>query len=156
MSSPNRSLARSLRSLALLLGLSASTLVGGCGVAGSGASSASPSVSPSSATSLSTGALEGQVVARATCGAQNPVATCTPAPVVGEVVIVRTTSGAVVAMATTDADGRFRLTLAPGHYLAQARSGSGSGAATTAAVSVTVAPGRTTAVQLVASSPPRP
>lgn len=139
-----------------MLGVGVVALTTGCGAAGLGASLATPGASPSSTSSQSTGALAGQVVARTTCGVQNPVATCTPAPVSGAVVTVRTTNGAVVATVTSDTYGQFRLTLTPGYYLAQARSGFATGATDSAPTSVTVESGQTTTVQLVVSSPPRP
>lgn len=74
-------------------------LVAACGSSGS----RSPS---------STGTLAGRVVAQSAC---TPEGECLPKPVAGALVVVRQ-NDSERARATTSADGRFRIQLAPGHY----------------------------------------
>jgi hypothetical protein len=47
---------------------------------------------------------------------QPPDPACAPRPVAGAVLVIQNPAGAEVARATTDKDGRFSVTLAPGAY----------------------------------------
>ena len=71
---------------------------------------ASPSASPD-------GGIRGAAVAGPTCPVERPGdPACAGRPVAGAVVIVRNADGTEVARATTDAEGRYQMAVAPGRY----------------------------------------
>jgi hypothetical protein len=165
-----RSLRLILRYLTGLLLLASIASVAACGAMTTSTTNttttggAHPLSSPSSTSGFSTagapspGALVGQVVARSSCPVRNPVSPCTLVPVSGATVTVRTTtSGAVMATATSDTHGRFRIPLPPGRYSVSAASGAGAHAAPTAQMTVDIATGHTATIQIVVSAGlPRP
>jgi len=68
-----------------------------------------------------TGTIVGDVVAGPTCPvaqAENP---CPPQPVAYRMVSIETPAGATVATTTTDVDGHFSVSIAPGMYVVQVK-----------------------------------
>jgi hypothetical protein len=61
--------------------------------------------------------IEGTALAGPVCPVERPGdPACAPRPIAGALVIVRGVDGAEVARATTDADGRYQVAVAPGRY----------------------------------------
>jgi hypothetical protein len=102
------------------------------------APAASPSASPSP--SVQTGVLEGIALAGPTCPVVTdpPQSGCEDRPVVGARLEIVDEDGAQVATATTGADGRFQVELAPGTYAVRPQPVEGL-MQTAASVSVNVA-----------------
>jgi hypothetical protein len=63
------------------------------------------------------GVLSGKVVAGPTCPVERAEDPCQPVPVAHREVRIQTPGGTVAATVTTDAQGRFSATLAPGAYV---------------------------------------
>ncbi|HKV83974.1 MAG TPA: carboxypeptidase-like regulatory domain-containing protein [Ktedonobacterales bacterium] len=119
----------------------------GCGVSAGGSSA-------------SQGVISGVVMAGPTCGAEpagSPGA-CAPRPVAGKTVNIiaigstatvtsaQLPTGPIVASATTNAQGRFRVSVPPGRYLAVVAPTSGFGMRQISFPQVTVAGGQTATV----------
>lgn len=68
-----------------------------------------------------TGSLSGRATAGPVCPVEQvpPDPACAPRPVAGAIIVVRDPQGREVARATTDADGRYRLTLPAGEYVVE-------------------------------------
>ena len=62
--------------------------------------------------------VSGLAVAGPVCPVEtaSPDPACDPRPVAGAEMVIRDTAGNVVTRSSTDAEGEFRLTLAPGSY----------------------------------------
>ncbi len=125
-------------------------LMSGCGVTTSGNAGTSPESSATSAPAH--GTLSGQVVARASCGAQNSVTPCPLAPVPRAALNILTPAGAVVTSVTSDQQGRFSVTLPPGSYMVQPAPTSGTAGIKGPAVAATVVAGQTVSIQVVVSA----
>ena len=94
------------------------------------------------------GTLTGDVVAGPTCPVQGETP-CPPAPVTDRQVTIKTSSGAVAATATTDAQGHFSVSLAPGSYDVQVAIIPGQiGMRQTTPGQVTIVSGQTTHLQI--------
>ena len=78
-----------------------------------------PSNQPCSSEPTSKGTLSGTVVAGPTCPVENAEQPCPPRPVPNRLVLIETTGGTIVIRVTTDQQGHFRITLAPGTYQVQ-------------------------------------
>jgi hypothetical protein len=95
------------------------------------------------------GTLAGDVVASPTCPVQQAENPCPPKPVADRQVMIETPSGAVAAKAMTDAQGHFRVTLAPGAYTVKVAIVPGLvGMRQDTPANVTVVDGRTTSVTI--------
>ena len=152
-----------LRSLLLALGVT--LCMAGCGTVTSNAGlSSSPAGasstgtvtratgSPTNASVAAKGTLAGRVMARSSCGAQNPVSSCPLTPVHNAALSIETASGAVVVTVTSDQQGRFSVSLSPGHYRVQPVMRSGAAKVRGAGVAVDIVSGRTVSVQIVVTS----
>lgn len=123
--------------LALLLAIGA--LLTACGVSTTSASRATP-----------TGQLEGTVVAGPTCPVERPDQPCPPRVVPGRTVRIETPQGSVIATTTTDAQGHFAFSLAPGSYLVRVEIVPGSvGMRQQTPGDVMVSAGSVTTIQIV-------
>ena len=91
-------------SLALLVGFSIA--VAGCGASGGGTGASGPY-----------GTLVVHVVAGPTCPVENVDHPCPPLLIAHRRATIATLSGAAAATATTDAQGQFSVSLAPGAYV---------------------------------------
>lgn len=108
----------------------------------------------------SQGVISGVVMAGPTCGAEpaGSPAACAPRPVAGRTVNIiaigatatitsaQLPTGPIAASATTDAQGRFHVSVPPGHYLAVVTPSSGFGMRQISFPQVTVAAGQTATV----------
>jgi hypothetical protein len=95
------------------------------------------------------GTLAGDVVASPTCPVQQAENPCPPKPVADRQVVIETPSGAVAAKATTDAQGHFTVTLAPGSYTVKVAIVPGLiGMRQDTPANVTVVDGRATSVTI--------
>jgi hypothetical protein len=111
----------------------------GCGVSGAGGTSASTQ-----------GTLVGKVVAAPTCPVERAEQPCQPVPVAHREVRIQTPGGTVVARVTTDAQGRFSATLAPGAYVVRVAIVRGQvGLRQLSPGDVTVRAGETTSVTIM-------
>jgi hypothetical protein len=63
------------------------------------------------------GTIDGSVTASPTCPVERVSAPCSPAPVADRQVNIVTTSGSTAATTVTDANGHFRIRVAPGSYV---------------------------------------
>jgi hypothetical protein len=81
-------------------------VVTGCGVSGTVGTSTGPQ-----------GTVQGKVVASPACPVERADQPCQPTPVPGRSVSITTPGGTVAATVTTDAQGQFAATLAPGAYV---------------------------------------
>ena len=75
-----------------------------------------PSNQPCSPEPTSRGILSGKVVAGPTCPVENAEQPCPPRPVPNRLVLIETAGGTIVVRVTTDQQGQFMVTLAPGPY----------------------------------------
>lgn len=75
-----------------------------------------PSNQPCSPEPTSKGVLSGKVVAGPTCPVENAEQPCPPRPVPNRLVLIETAGGTIVVRVTTDQQGQFMVTLAPGPY----------------------------------------
>ena len=91
-----------------LIGLS--LLLTGCGTSSFTAASSTTSAGPQ-------GTVQGKVVASPSCPVERADQPCQPTPVPGRSVSITTPGGTVAAAVTTDAQGQFTATLAPGAYV---------------------------------------
>jgi hypothetical protein len=94
------------------------------------------------------GTLTGDVVAGPTCPVQQAESPCPPEPVPDREVMVKTSDGTVVAKTTTDAQGHFRVSVAPGNYVVDVSSGSAPWPRQTEVVHVTVVAGQVAYVKI--------
>lgn len=104
-----------------------------------------------SATSTATqtqGILDGVVEASPTCPVETVPQTCPPKPVPDRVVLIETTGGTVITKVTTDQQGRFVITLAPGSYKLQIAQGAAPYPIQRKPLSVTIVAGQTVQVQI--------
>ena len=129
--------------LPLSLGLTAALVMllalAACGVSG-------PSGGGSSA---GQGTLVGDVSAGPTCPVQSTDHPCPPKPVANARVTIETPSGsAVVATATTDAQGHFSVSLPPGDYRVRIEPGNGGLPRQDQPTNVTIHAGETTSVKI--------
>ena len=94
--------------LGLMLGL---LLLAGC----TGPPGSSPGAGVGSGSSE---AVSGRATASPTCPVERnpPDPACAPRPVAGAVLVIQTSAGAEVRRVTTDMNGRFSVSLAPGAY----------------------------------------
>jgi hypothetical protein len=111
----------------MLVGLAACT-PGNTGVIPQGSASATVVASPTcpgaqadssqlcSPAPTSRGILIGKVVAGPTCPVEAAEQPCPPRSVPNRLVLIETPGGAIVMRVTTDQQGQFRVTLAPGTY----------------------------------------
>ena len=108
-----------------------------CGVSGPGGSSAGQ------------GTLVGDVSAGPTCPVQSTDHPCPPKPIANARVTIETPSGgAVVATATTDAQGHFSVSLPPGDYRVRVEPGNGGLPRQDQPQNVTIRAGATTSVRI--------
>jgi hypothetical protein len=113
--------------VAMLVGLAACA-TGNTGVMPQGSADATVEASPTcpgaqadssqlcSPAPAATGILIGKVVAGPTCPVQTAEQPCPPRPVPNRLVLIETPGGTIVMRVTTDQQGQFRVTLAPGTY----------------------------------------
>jgi hypothetical protein len=95
------------------------------------------------------GTLAGDVVASPTCPVEQAENPCPPKPVADRQVMIEMPTGAVAAKATTDAQGHFTVTLAPGAYTVKVAIIPGLvGMRQDTPANVTIADGRTTSVTI--------
>jgi hypothetical protein len=94
----------------MLVGLAACA-PGNTGVIPQGSANATVAASPTSR-----GILIGKVVAGPTCPVEAAEQPCPPRSVPNRLVLIETPGGTIVIRVTTDQQGQFRVTLAPGIY----------------------------------------
>jgi hypothetical protein len=75
-----------------------------------------PSNQPCSPEPSAKGILSGKVVAGPTCPVENAEQPCPPRSVPNRLVLIETAGGTIVVRVTTDQQGQFEVTLAPGVY----------------------------------------
>ncbi len=133
---------RTVVTLALLVVMA--VLVAGCGATAVGGATGTP-------TATATGTLMGSVVAGPTCPVERTGGTpCPYQPVANRQVTIETTGGAEVTTTTTDAQGQFRVTLAPGTYMVRVAIVPGTpGIRQLSTGNVTVTQGQTTTVEVL-------
>ncbi len=125
---------------ALLLLIALGLILTACAPQGIGANPTS--------TTAALGTLTGDVVAGPTCPVQQAETPCPPKPVPDHQVTIKTPNGTVVATATTDAQGHFSVSVAPGDYLVEVSTGPGLGLRQTQPVQVTVVAGQSAYVKI--------
>ena len=123
----------------MIVALLALFALAACGVSGPG----------SGGSGAGQGTLVGDVSAGPTCPVQSTDHPCPPKPVPNARVTIETPSGsAVVATATTDAQGHFSVSLTPGDYRVRIEPGNGSLPRQDQPQSVTIRAGQTTSVKI--------
>ncbi|GEM_PF-941098 len=95
-----------------------------------------------------TGVLSGLVVAGPTCPVESVDNPCPPRPVPNRLVLIETIGGAVVSRATTDQQGQFMVTLAPGTYQVRVPQGESPFPIQRVVQQVTVIAGQTVQVKI--------
>ena len=88
--------------------------------------------------------IEGRTMVDGGCPVEYEASPCPAKPISAE--ITASAGGRVIARVTSDADGRFRISLPPGSYVVHAINLSGGLYPRSAPVNVTVRSGRYTAV----------
>ena len=142
------------RHLPLFLAIGAALLATSCGVVTGGSSGAVASPSSTTTTAAGSGTVDGKVMARSSCGAQNSVTPCPLAPAGSRVLAIETSAGVVVTTVTSDQHGYFTVRLPPGQYVVKPAAGTGTAGTTGPAVAFDVVAGQTVSVQIVVSAGP--
>lgn len=134
-----RTLPLSVAILSVIVALLALFALAACGASGPG----------SGGSGTGQGTLVGDVSAGPTCPVESSDHPCPPKPVPNARVTIETPSGsAVVATATTDAQGHFSVSLPPGDYRVRIEPGKGGLPRQDQPENVTIRAGATTSVKI--------
>jgi hypothetical protein len=106
------------------------------------------SPAPGSVSAQPQGTLSGTVVAGPTCPVERADQPCPPRPVPNRQVMIETASGTVVTRATTDQNGHFLVTLAPGTYEVRVPPGTSPFPIQRERQAVTIVAGQTVQIQI--------
>jgi len=99
--------------------------------------------------SANQGTLSGDVLAGPTCPVESAARPCPPRPVPDRQVMIQTPDGKTIATTTTDKNGHFTITLAPGNYLVQVAAVPGPYLRQQKAVQVVIIAGKTASVKIL-------